>query len=227
MDLSTSDLGATTQEEVREAGLEAYGLRPDVSARPIEILREKVLEVAKKRLGNSVTAEAEKMQNGFAIFLLTNDLRHDRARLNADRTPNVDTGSSQLAGYCWIAPPLLNSAARIAITSADMGTAFDELEARQLGAYAAIVVDFVNAELRMYEAGVGEEENVIRVAIAQEQWPETATDALLQIFADKFLATPLLQPRSIQIWIDPENYVPVSAQKSEYRSFSSSFCGLG
>src|SRR4051795_13217654 len=108
-----------------------------------------------------------------------------------------------------VVPPLLNSAGRIAVTAADMGAAFDELEAMQLGAYEAIVVDFINAELRVYEAGIEKDDNVIRVAIAEEEWPDTATGALLHLFAEEFLATPMLQPPSIPIWIEPGNYVPI------------------
>lgn len=210
-----SDLGATTEAEIREAGFEAYGVHPDASGRPIEILREKVLEVVKLRLANSATAASEKTQNGFAIFLLTDDLRHDRTRLKADRAPNIDTGSAQLAGYVWIVPPLLNSSGRIAVRATELGAAFDELEARDLGSHAAIVVDFVNTELRIYEAGVEKDEDVIRVSIAQEEWPETATGSLLRLFADEFLVTPKLQPAAIQIWNDSANYVPVRAAEKQ------------
>ena len=208
-----SDLGATNDAEARAAALDAYGQAPDVSRRPVEILRERVLTIAKARLADPERAAAERCERGFAIFLMSTEFRKDRARPNAVRVPNVDTGFERLAGRAWIVPPTLTSAVWISIAASDLGGAFCELEESALGDYAAIVVDFTSLELRIYENGVTDDENVVRVTIAREDLDYVSLSSLLLLFTAHSLVTPNCQTSSLRIWTDGAQYIP--AQTTE------------
>lgn len=207
-DAPPKDLGSTSTEEVREAGIAAYGLQPDVTLSPMEQLCDKVLGITRARLSDPSKAAVETASGGFAVFLLTRSLREDRERLKASRAPNLDAGAERLAGRLWIVPPTLASAGCLDFSASNMGEAFEEIEGFQLGSYAAVVVDFTNLEMRIYQDGVVNDEVVFKAKIDQLDLTEVSLDKILYEFNETNVATPNCQCTQIKVWNDSTNYIP-------------------
>lgn len=213
------DIGSTDQNQLRLAAISAYGERPDASGTPQEILSERVISVARRRLQIPEKAAEEVSGASFAVFLISDDLRNDRQRLNAVHTPALDNASQRLSGAAWIVPQTFASAARLPINNPDLGCVFQEIENLGLGERLAVVVDFSVPDVRIYPNGIIEDTNVVRVPIASDDLASLSLDALLDDFANNFILTPGAGNPSVSPWQDGDSYVPIKHAEKKIQDY--------
>lgn len=213
------DLGAADESQIRLAALSAYGEQPDASGTPQEILSEKVISVARRRL--QIPDKAAEETNGapFAVFLISDDLRNERQRLKAVHTPALDNASQRLSGAAWIVPQTFASAARLPISISDLGVVFSEIEELGLGQRLALVVDFSVPNVRIYPEGIVADTNVIKVPIASDDLNSVSLDNLLDAFANDFISTPGAGNASVSPWEDGDNYIPIKHAEKKIQDY--------